>query len=106
RGTIKRSLVNLATNLITGPAILIATRVAGLNHKVRHDARNSLAVKVSYARQSHKVVDGERRLIRQELNRESAFAGDDGGRNFPPRARNRAAIASFRIACLYRSDPT
>src|SRR2546422_8102926 len=72
-----RNFVNLAANLITRPAVGIATRITRLNHKVRYHARNRLAVKEPFARQLNEVVNRQRRILRWKLDRERSFAGYD-----------------------------
>src|SRR5262245_538389 len=42
-----RHFINLATNCIARSAILITARVARLHDKIRHDARNRLAIEVT-----------------------------------------------------------
>src|ERR1051326_2617481 len=75
RRMLKWNFVDFAANLIAGPAILIAARIAGLNYKVGHHARNCLAVKVASLGELNKVVDSQRRVRGQEFDRERAFAG-------------------------------
>ena len=57
RGAFIRNLVDFAANLIARPAVLIAARIAGLNYKVGHDARNRLSVEVTSLRELNKVID-------------------------------------------------
>src|SRR6266436_2269927 len=105
-GAIKGHFIDLAANLITGPAVLIAAGITGLNHKVRHDPWNSLAIKITLARQLNEVVDSQGRFFRQELDRERAFAGHNRGGHLLASAGERASIINITVASLHRAHTT
>ena len=57
RGSVVRNLIDFTTNLIARPAILIAAWIAGLNYKVGDNARNCLAVEITFFRKLNEIVD-------------------------------------------------
>src|SRR6185369_12849937 len=104
RRSFERGFVYLTTNLIARPTILIAARVTGLDHKIRHNARNSLPVEKAFARKLNKIVHRQRRVGRKKLNRKRAFRGGDYYRGPSADTADSAAIISVTVACFHNSD--
>src|SRR5690606_12116057 len=65
--------------LVAGSAGPGAGRVATLGHEAVDDAMEGRAVVEAGARQVDEVLDGERRAVRVELDREVALLGLEGG---------------------------
>ena len=63
-GAFIRYFIDLAADLIAGSAVLIAARIAGLDDKIWHDARNRLAIKIASLRKLNKVINIKRGIRR------------------------------------------
>src|SRR5437870_721206 len=105
RRAIVGNFVDLATDLVTGPTVSVPARIAGLDHKVWHDARNCLAIEVTLPGKLNKIVDRQRRIFRKKFDCERTFAGHHGRRRVFTNARDYPAIISFRVARFHIADP-
>src|SRR5215831_5498807 len=103
-GSFVRNLIDFAAYLITRPSILVAARVAGLHHEIRHYSRNCLSVEISSFSQLNKIIDGQGRLVREKSDCERATTGHDGCGRVVSKAGDGATIILKRIPGLHCSD--
>src|SRR5690606_25414705 len=52
-------------------AVSVAARIAVLHHEIRYNTMDKHAVKISRVRELYKIIDGERRVLRQKFDRET-----------------------------------
>src|SRR2546423_7932438 len=98
RAATVRNHIYLAANLVAGAAVAVAARVAALYDEVRHDAVERDAVEVVPARKPYEVVNRQRRVLRQQLNRERALVRRDDGANIFSDARGGALVVRPVVA--------
>src|ERR1044072_2320711 len=104
RGAVVRPFIYLTTNLITGPAIAIATRVTVLHYKIWNYAMNRDAVEVFALGELDEVIDSQGGFVRQQLDGKHALGRCDYGVHLFTHACNGTFVVSRRIASLHRSD--
>jgi hypothetical protein len=90
RAALDPVLVELVFELVARAAPAGALRTATLDHEVRDDAVEDEAVVEAVAGELREVVDGLRRLVREELELDRSFSGVQRGFGHGGTVTNRA----------------